>query len=244
MAPSCRPLIEVLGEIPDPRSRQGRRHPLPALLALACTAMLCGYQSYGAIAEWTRNYGRPWGRALGLPHATPPCAATLHAVLRALDRTQVEAVLGAWADAVLRATAGEPAGPEAVAMDGKTLRGSRQAGVPGAPLLSAVSQRLGLTLGQTAVGEKTNEIPCAQTLLAGLLLDGRIFTMDALLTQRAVAATIVAGGGDYVMTVKGHQPQLHADIQTVFVTPPSSSRPPARGPRRRTRAMAGWNGGS
>jgi hypothetical protein len=242
MVASCRPLIEVLGEIPDPRSRQGRRHPLPALLGLACTAMLCGYQSYGAIAEWTRNYGRPWARALGLTHATPPCAATLHAVFRALDRAQVEAALGSWAEAVLEAT--PAAGPEAVAVDGKSLRGSRQRGVPGAHLLSAVSQRLGLTLGQTDVGEKTNEIPCAQTLLAGLLLEGRIFTMDALLTQRAVAATIVAGGGDYVMTVKGNQPQLHADIQTVFVTPPSSSRPPARRPRRRTRAMGAWNGGS
>jgi hypothetical protein len=182
---------------------------------------------------------------LGLTHATPPCAATLHAVFRALDRAQVEAVLGAWAEGILQATAGgAEAEPEAVAMDGKTLRGSRRAGVPGAHLLSAVSQRLGLTLGQTDVGEKTNEIPCAQTLLAGLLLEGRIFTMDALLTQRAVAATIVAGGGDYVMTVKGNQPQLQADIQTVFVTPPSSSRPPARRPRRPTRAMAGWNGGS
>lgn len=244
MALSCRPLIEVLGEIPDPRRRQGRRHPLPAVLALACTAMLCGYQSYGAIAEWTRHYGRLWARALGLTHATPPCAATLHAVFRALEREQVEAVLGAWAEAVLQATASGAVEPEAVAMDGKTLRGSRQRGVPGAHLLSAVSQRLGVTLGQTEVGEKTNEIPCAQTLLAGLLLDGRIFTMDALLTQRAVAATIVAGGGDYVMTVKGHQPQLHADVQTVFVPPPSSSRRVARRPRRRTRAMAAWNGGS
>src|SRR5919206_2921783 len=122
MATSCRPLIEVLSEIPDPRSRQGRRHPLPAVLALACTAMLCGYQSYGAIAEWTRNYGRPWARALGLTHATPPCAATLHAVFRALDRAQVEATLGSWAEAVLEATPAE--GLEAVAVDGKTLRGS------------------------------------------------------------------------------------------------------------------------
>jgi hypothetical protein len=244
MSSSCQPLMEVLGEIPDPRSRQGRRHPLPALLGLACTAMLCGYQSYGAIAEWTRNYGRPWARALGLTHATPPCAATLHAVFRALEREQVEAVLGAWAEAVLQATAPAEAGPEAVAMDGKTLRGSRQAGVPGAHLLSAVSQRLGLTLGQTDVGDKTNEIPCTQTLLGGLLLEGRIFTMDALLTQRAVAATIVAGGGDYVMTVKGNQPRLHTDIETVFVTPPSSSPPPALPPRRWTTVTGAWNGGS
>jgi hypothetical protein len=219
MAPSCRPLIAVLGEIPDPRSRQGRRHSLPALLSLACAAMLCGYQSYGAIAEWTRNDGRPWARALGLTHATPPCAATLHAVFRALDRAQVEAIFRSLGGS-RPASAPRWGGRAGSGSHGRqAAAGSRQRGVPGAHRLSAVSQRLGLTLGQTDVGDKTNEIPCAQTLLAGLLLEGRIFTMNALLTQRAVAATIVAGGGDYVMTVKGNQPQLHADIQTVFVTP-------------------------
>jgi hypothetical protein len=244
MVSSCRPLIEVLGEIPDPRSRQGRRHPLPALLALACTAMLCGYQSYGAMAEWSRHYGRSWAVALGLTHPTPPCAATLHAVFRALDRAQVEAVLGAWAAAVLAAT-GE-AGEEriGVALDGKTLRGTRQQGVPGAHLLSAVSHHLGVTLGQLGVDAKTNEIPVVQTLLAGLVLEGRVFTMDALLTQRAVAATIVAGHGDYVMVAKGNQPQLRDDIATVFETPPSSSPPPAPRRARATRGTGGSNGAS
>jgi hypothetical protein len=236
--------MEVLGEIPDPRSRQGRRHPLPALLGLACVAMLCGYQSYGAIAEWTRHYGRPWGRALGLTHATPPCAATLHAVFRALEREQVEAVLGGWAATVLAATAPTPDELEGLAMDGKTLRGSRQAGVPGAHLLSAVSHRLGLTLGQTAVDAKTNEIPCVQPLLAGLVLEGRIFTMDALLTQRPIAAAIVAGGGAYVMTVKGNQPRLRDDIQTVFDSPPPSSRQAAPRPPAATTDMGAWNGAS
>lgn len=231
MAVNCRPLVEVLAEIPDPRSRQGRRHPLPALLALACTAMLCGYQSYGAIAEWSRHYGQEWMKALGLTHSIPPCAATLHTVFRRLDRVQVEAVLGAWAESVLQATPrGEPAGV-AVALDGKTLRGTQKQGVPGAHLLSAVSQELGLTLGQVDVAAKTNEIPVAQALLAGLVLQGRVFTMDALLTQRAIAAMIVAGGGDYVMVAKGNQPQLRADIALVFDAPPPPSTRRARSTR-------------
>ena len=63
------------------------------------------------------------------------------------------------------------------------------------------------------------------------MLQGRVFTMDALLTQRAIAETIVAGGGDYVMVAKGNQPQLQADIALVFATPPPANTPPARSTR-------------
>ncbi|MBI4491804.1 MAG: transposase family protein [Chloroflexi bacterium] len=59
MAGGCRPLMEVLREVPEVRGRQGRRHPLLAILAMACAAMLCGYRTYGAIAEWGRNYDDP-----------------------------------------------------------------------------------------------------------------------------------------------------------------------------------------
>ena len=66
-----RPLIEVPGEIPDFRHNRGKRHPLTAMLALACSAMLCGYRSYKAIADWGRNYGAHLMRALGFTHQPP-----------------------------------------------------------------------------------------------------------------------------------------------------------------------------
>jgi predicted transposase YbfD/YdcC len=79
---------------------------------------------------------------------------------------------------------------------------------------------VGVTLAQQAVDDKTNEIAAVETLLHQLVLEGRVMTMDALLTQRHVAQTIVDKGGDYVMLVKENQPQLHADIALVFTQPP------------------------
>lgn len=224
MVAQCRPLIDVLAEIPDFRHARGKRHSLPALLALVCVAVLCGYRSYSAIAQWARIYPREFVEALGLTHPTPPCPATLSTVLRHLDRTQVETKLGAWAESVLTAVPPDPTQEEAIALDGKTVRGSQHQGAPLAHLLSALSHRLGLTLGQQAVGDKTNEITHVVPLLRGLVLEGRIFTMDALLTQRTIAQTIVAGGGDYVMLAKGNQPTLEHDIALVFGEPPEDDR--------------------
>lgn len=219
MVPQARPLIEVLAEIPDFRSPHGKRHPLGASLALACSAMLCGYRSYTAMAEWGRHYGAPLVRALGFTHRAP-CAATLHTVFRRVDREAVEAKLGAWAEGLL-GEAPQTAGDEdAIAMDGKTLRGSQKQGAPGVHRLSAFAHRVGVTLAQQAVDAKTNEIPVAVELLRHLVLEGRIVTMDALLTQRQIAQQIVDAGGDYVMVVKETQPQLLADIATVFALTP------------------------
>jgi hypothetical protein len=191
-----RPLIEVFADISDFRQSKGKRHPLPAILSLAWCAMGCGYRSVGAIADWGRNYGTPIAKALGFTH-TPPCAATLFTIFGRLDRETFEANLGAWADSVMAHTPAPPeASEEAIAVDGQTLRGSKKQGAPGTHWLSVLSHRLGLTLRQQAVDAKTNEIKAIETVLEQIVLNGRVLTMDALLTQRQVAQTIVDKRGD------------------------------------------------
>jgi predicted transposase YbfD/YdcC len=215
-----RPLIAVFAMRPDVRKPRGKRHPLAAIFAPACCAMLCGARSYSAIAAWGRNYGTRIAQALGFTH-TPPCAATLHTVFRHVDRDAFEAHLGAWADQLVGSL---PPGLEmpatAIALEGKTLRGSKKQGAPGTHLLAALAHQVGVTLAQHAVDDKTNESTAVETLLQPLVLEGRIVTMDALLTQRHIAQTIVDKGGDYVMIVKENQPQLRADIALVFTRPP------------------------
>ena len=218
------PLIEVFADIPDFRKSRGKRHPLSAILALSCCAILCGYRSYSAIAEWGRNYGGRIAQALGFSHNTP-CAATLHTIFRYVDRDDVETKLGAWAQSMAAWTAPDsPADEAAVALDGKTLRGSKKQGAPGTHLLSALSHHVGLTLAQQAVDDKTNEITQVEAVLEQVVLANRICTMDALLTQRQVAQAIVDRGGDYVMIVKENQPKLRDDIELVFTLPPVGDR--------------------
>lgn len=222
-----RPLIDVLAEISDPRAARGKRHGLSALLGLVCVATLCGYQTYSAMAEWGRYYGAGFLQALGFTHPTPPCAATLYRVLRALDPRAVEAALnGGAAEMLDTLPPPSPAEAEGVALDGKTLRGSRRQGAPGTHLLSALSHRLGLTLAQVAVDDKTNEITAVQEVLTRLVVQGRVFTMDALLTQRAVAQTIVEQEGDYIMVVKDNQKRLRQDLAGLLTLPDPPQTPP------------------
>ena len=181
-----------------------------------CVAMRCGYRSDRAIAAWGRCYGQQLAHALGVTQAKPPCAATLYHVRRPLEGSLVEATLGAWADRVLTARPPAPGEPEALASEGKTRRGSRTQGAPAAPLLSVRSQRVGLTRWQPAVAAKTKEIPVRADVWRPLVVEGRVITVEALLTQRAIAPRLVEGGGDYVMVVKGNQPQRYHDIHLRF----------------------------
>lgn len=213
------PLVEVFETIVDPRAAGGRRYALSAILMLVSAALLCGYDNLHQIAVWGRAQPADFLRALGFRRGQAPGKSQLYAVLSRIEPVAREAVLGAWAESVLQevqGTTAEPTRLQGVALDGKTLRGSQQMGAEVTHLLSAVSHGLGLTLAQVGVAATTNEIPLAAELLQKLLVEGRVLTMDALLTQRRLATQITAAGGDYLMVVKENQPTLAADIALAF----------------------------
>ena len=114
--------------------------------------------------------------------------------------------------------------------EGKTLRRTRcqSQKLTAVPVVSAWAGQTGITVGQVAVDAKSNEITALPQLLELLDLRDKIVTTDAMGCQRAIAETIIKGGGDYILAVKDNQPTLHAEIQAAFAT---AATPPARSPR-------------
>jgi predicted transposase YbfD/YdcC len=178
--------------------------------------MLCGYRSYSAISEWGRNYGQIITSALGFPSHLTPCAATFHNVLRRIDKDSFEQKLATYFQAQDLSAHNPNYSHEGVSIDGKTLRGSKKQGATQASLLSALSHTSGLTLAQTSVPEKTNEIKAFKKLLSLMNLKGKVITTDALLTQREICRMIVGGKGDYLMRVKQNQEELLGWVRGVF----------------------------
>lgn len=221
MTIAIRPLANYLAQIADPRDPRGVRHPLVAILCLCCVAMMSGAKNPKAMAQWWTNRQDlgPFLKRLGFTKSYGPSQATLYRVLAVVSIATLGAALHQWAEENLTDLPPVSDELEGIAVDGKTLRGSRKQGADNTHLLSAFSHRLGLTLHQLAVEDKTNEIGAMPDLLADLVIADRVFTMDALLTQRQVAQTIDDGQGDYVMLVKDNQPTLRADIEYLFAEP-------------------------
>jgi predicted transposase YbfD/YdcC len=208
----------VLAGVVDPRKRRGVRHGLVVVLTATVCAVAAGARSLVAIAEWVADLPDEVAAALGTDRRCPS-ESTIRRLLGRVDADRLDAVLGGF---VQRLCAGAtPAGRRRVlAVDGKTLRGSRHvdntgAEVTGRHLLAVIDQYSRVVLGQVAVDGKTSEIdrftPLLDTL-TGLDLTDVVITADALHTQREHVTALHARGAHWVMTVKGNQPTLRRQL--------------------------------
>jgi len=205
---AARTLFDVLADMPDPRGRHGRIHPLPAVLGLVALAMLMGRTSLIGIARFGRQYGTPLAHALGFRRGKTPAVSTLSRTLRRFDAGRLEGILSDWIRGRI-----DPDAFRHISVDGKTLRGSRDGDVPGQHLVAAYAPAVSAVLSQVRVDAKTNEHKAALELLGLIPVEGRVVVGDAMFCQRDIAERVVSGRGDYVLLVKDNQPGLEADVK-------------------------------
>jgi hypothetical protein len=232
---SCLSLVEALALVPDPRKLRGRRHPLVAVLSLTVVAVLAGMKSLEAIAQFGRDHGPTLAHALGFRRGKTPVKSMLSELFRALDVEAFERAVQVW----LRGRQAEEASWRTIAVDGKTLKGSRDGAAPAVHLLSAFVPAAAVVLAQLRVSSKTNEHKAGLRLLRILPLAGKVVTAGAMFPHRDVAETIRQAGGDYLLTVKDNQPELREQIRAAlhddaaFSPLPTEGRPPPSRKRRR-----------
>jgi predicted transposase YbfD/YdcC len=209
----AQPLVAVkkyFRKLRDPRVRRHKRHLLLDIVVITICATICGCNDWQQVETFARARQAWLQRFLRLPHGIPS-HDTFERVFDRLDPQAFQACFRDWMRALHEALGLSP-----IAIDGKTLRGSGAGGCKPLHLVSAWATANCLSLGQVAVDEKSNEIPAIPQLLQLLDVHGALVTIDAMGCQKAIAAAVVEGGGDYVLTVKDNQEHLLVDVRAAL----------------------------
>jgi predicted transposase YbfD/YdcC len=215
-------LVGYFADLPDPRVVGRTDHDLLDIVVLALCAVMSGAEGWDDMEAWGQER-EDWLRQFLRLRNGIPGHDTIRRVFEALSPAELEARFERWVSAVCPAVAGR-----VIAIDGKALRGSGSVvrGQRALHLVSAYAAEYGLTLGQRACAEKSNEITAIQELLPVLALEGAVVTIDAMGCQTAIAGQIVAAKGDYVLAVKDNQPHLAEALRDFFATLNHPGYPP------------------
>jgi hypothetical protein len=204
-------LIWHFQQLADPRMRRGIRHNSASVLAIAACAVISGARNYLSIGEWAADLPQELLRRLGSRYHfekriyIPPSEPTIRRHLQSVDADDFDRIIGEWL--------AKQADPDAIAVDGKTLKGAKKADGKKVHLMSAILHESGVVVAQKSVNEKSNEITCFQPLLDNVDISGKVVTADAMHTQVAHANYLKEKGADYFFTAKGNQPSLHEAIK-------------------------------
>jgi predicted transposase YbfD/YdcC len=205
--------LSAFDAIPDPRA-ENTRHDLGELLVIAFVSVLCGATSCAEMAAFGRAKECVFRGFLKLKHAIPS-HDTFSTVFRMIDPKALDAAFGR----VLAEIAALLGDGDVIAIDGKALRGARDAGESARTrmMVSAYASRLRLTLA-TATADRGTELDAALEVLGLIALKGKVVTADALHCNRRTVAAINAGGGDWCLALKANQDSLLSDARACFGT--------------------------
>ena len=207
-------LEEVVGyfdELEDPRSTINQKHPLVSVVVIALMGVLAGASGPTTIAQWAKYKEAFLLSVLDLPNGVPR-KDVFRRVLSLLDPGAFQTCFAAWLKGLrAQAAAAAEIDQPVYAVDGKTARRShdRRNGLGALHSVSVWASEFGLSLGQVACADKSNEITAIPQLLRLVDIQGAIITIDAMGTQKAIAAQVIEQKADYVLALKGNQETLH-----------------------------------
>lgn len=225
-----RSLWERLYRLPDVRRARGRRHRIGSTLTIAALATLCGARGTRAIADFASHLNQTQLRLLrAYRHPKtgryePPSEPTLRRMLKRVPAADFDAAVMAWMETQ------DPQPLRQLAVDGKTVKGSRRADGRPVHLVAGISTDSQRLVAQRPVDEKSNEITALQPMLSATPLDAVVVSADAMQAQQQAARFLLQDkGADYLFTLKGNQPTVQAQAQRLLAGafPPSEAAPGA-----------------
>ena len=211
---SAQSILPFLENIKDPRIERTKKHLLTDILTITICAVICGAEGWEDIEIYAEANEKWFRTFLDLPNGIPS-HDTLARVFAKLSPTEFQAAFQAWINEVQKASP-----RQVIAIDGKTLRHSfdKAAQKSAIHMVSAWAAGSGLVFGQVKVDDKSNEITAIPRLLDVVDVKGNIVTIDAMGCQKEIAETICKKEGDFVLSLKGNQGNLHEGVKLAFDT--------------------------
>ena len=212
--------LDHFAALRDPRQSWKVVYPLPEVLLTVLSGTLAGAEDFVEIRRWALLHLDFLRRFLPFARGVPS-HDTLNDIMNAIDAELFGACFTQWVSSVSESLAEPGAGPEVVAIDGKTSRRTHDRVHDRNPLhlVSAWASGQRLVLGQQACAAKSNEITAIPLLLDRLAIRGALVTIDAMGCQTRIAQKILDKEADYLLAMKDNWPALHAEIARAFDDP-------------------------
>jgi len=212
ISPSKPTVLDYFSKISDPRESYKVRYKLEDIFFITLCAVICGAETWVAIAYFGNAKKRWFEDVLELKHGIPS-HDTFANVFSMIDNEEFSRCFVRWVESIA-----EECDENIISFDGKCLRRSldKASEKSAIYMVSAWASANELVLGQQRVDEKSNEITAIPKLLARLNIEGSVITMDAMGCQTAIAEDIVERNADYMLSLKGNQGNLHNDVKTFF----------------------------
>jgi predicted transposase YbfD/YdcC len=204
-------LISIFSQVEDPRSHINQLHKLIDILLIGVISVICGAETWKQMVGFAKSKEEFLRTFLELPNGIPS-EDTINRTFASIDSIQLENCFIEWVSSIADLSSGQ-----IIAIDGKTIRGAKHKGKKSPiHMVSAWACENNLVLGQVKTDEKSNEITAIPNLLDILDISGNTISIDAMGTQKEIAKKIIEKDANYILAVKGNQPQLLEDIQDEF----------------------------